>query len=97
MADLLASLIDGFRAALRRERLPSPPAQAPRAEERPGLLRLIFSRETLPLEPVVESPPRPGFFSHVFARERLDQGAPLPAPHRSPWLAWLFRAEHLDD
>ncbi len=96
IADLFASLLDGFRGALRRERLPAPPPFAPRVEDHPGLLRLILSREPLPLDPVAEVRSRRGFFSLLFATEPLDTEAPLPARHHSPWLTWLFRPEKLD-
>jgi hypothetical protein len=97
MADRLGVLLEGLRAALRREQLPSPPAVAPHAGAPPGLLRQVFGRETLPLDSPVTPSPHRGNLSHLFAREPLDEGPPLPAHRRSPWLAWLFRPEHLDD
>jgi hypothetical protein len=97
MADRLAVLLDGLRGALRRERLPAPPPVAPRAEAPPSLLRQVFGRELLPLDPPPALAAQRGNLSHLFAREPLDMGPPLPAPRRSPWLAWLLRPEHLDD
>jgi hypothetical protein len=97
MAVRLSSILEGFRAALRRERLPEPSPNGPSHEGPPGVLRLIFARETLPLEPVAVAPPHRGILSLLFAIEPLEQGAPAPAPRRAPWLNWLFRPEKLDD
>lgn len=97
MAERLASILEGFRGALRREGLPPPPAGAPRAEGHPGLVGLILGRETLPLDPPAAVPLQRGNLALLFAIERLDQGPPLPAHRRSPWLAWFIRPERLDD
>jgi hypothetical protein len=97
MADRFSSILDGFRAALRRERLPVPMPPEPAHDRAPSVLRLIFARETLPLDPVAVAVPRRGNLSLIFATERLDQGAPVPSPRRSRWLAWLIRPEKLDD
>lgn len=96
MAVRLSSILDGFRAALRRERLPEPPPNGPSHEGSPGVLRLIFARETLPLEPVAVAAPHRGIPTLLFAIEPLDQAPPVAAPRRSPWLRWLFRPEKLD-
>jgi hypothetical protein len=97
MADRLAVLLEGLRAALRREQLPASPAAAPPAAAPPGLLRQVFGREALPLDPPVAPSSQRGNLSHLFAWEPLDEGPPRPAPPRSPWLSWIFRPEHLDD
>jgi hypothetical protein len=97
MADRFTSILEGFRAALRRERLPAPPPWTPGREKATSVLRLIFARETLPLDPVAATAPRRGILALLFAFEPLDQGAPVPSPRRSRWLAWLFRPEKLDD
>jgi hypothetical protein len=97
MAASLSSILEGFRAALRRERLPEPPPDGPRQEGPPGVLRLIFAREALPLEPVAVAEPHRGNLSLLFAIEPLDQAPPVAAPRRSPWLTWLLRPEKLDD
>jgi hypothetical protein len=97
MAIRLSSILEGFRAALRRERLPEPPPSGTRQEGPPGLLRVIFARETLPLEPEVPASPHPGVLSLLFAIEPLGEEPPLPAPRRSPWFTWLVRPEKLDD
>lgn len=97
MAARLSSILEGFRAALRRERLPEPPPNEPSREGPPGVLRLLFARETLPVEPVAGAAPHRGILSLLFAFEPLEQGPPAPAPRRAHWLAWLFRPEKLDD
>lgn len=97
MAARLSSILEGLRAALRRERLPEAPPDGPRQEGPPGVLRLIFARETLPLEPVAVAEPHRGNLSLLFAIEPLERDAPVPAPRRSPWLTWLIRPEKLDD
>jgi hypothetical protein len=97
MAVRLRSILDGFRAALRRERLPEPPPSGPRQEGEPGVLRHIFARETLPLDPEVVEPPHGGMLSLLLAVEPLERASPVASPRRSPWLTWLLRPEKLDD
>lgn len=89
-----------FAAMLfRHEPLALEPALPPR-RSRPGFLRALFARETLPEDPV--PPPkapasRPGFFRMLFAREALPELSPAPLkPARAAWLRWLFRFERLD-
>jgi hypothetical protein len=93
----LTSILEGFRAALRREELPPPSPAVSRVDAGPGLLQVIFARETLPQDPPVAPPTTRGFLGVLFGREQLGQEAPPPAPPRSHWFTWLFRPEHLED
>ena len=97
MADLFTAIVEGFRAALRREELPpSSPGARPTASG-PSLLQAVFAREPLGHDAPAAVTPRRGFFSLLLGREPLGHGAPPPPRHRTHWLTWLFRPEHLDD
>jgi hypothetical protein len=97
MSARLLAILDGFRAALRRERLPAPPPQVTQRTGPPGLLQLILAREPLPLDPESVAVPRRGLLPLIFAIEPLDKGPPLPVRRRAHWLGWLLRPEKLDD
>ena len=98
MADRLATILEGFRQALRREVLPPAATPAPpRVPAGSGLIQVIFAREPLEEHPPATPASRRGFFSLLFGREQIGHWAPPPARPRSRWLAWLFGAERLDD
>jgi hypothetical protein len=97
MADLLGALRVGLRSALRRETLPPPPPVGPPASPRPGVLRQLFARESLGIDPEVAGSVRPGILATIFAHEPLGTDPPAPPRRRTPWLALLTRPERLDD
>jgi hypothetical protein len=96
---ILPKLVDGFRAAVRRERLPDVPDTEPPQVDPPGLLRSLFARETLPQdpEPPPAAQPHRGVASLLFGAEPLPTDAPLPPPRRHHWIEWLLRPERIDE
>ena len=97
MADLLRTLLAGFRGVLRREQLPEAPPPAPRSAAGPGLLHRLFAREELGVDP--EPPPstRPGVIETIFRPETLGTDPPGPARRHVNWIAFLAKPERLDD
>ncbi len=97
MADLLSSLLEGLRGALRRERLPDPPPTGAVARGHPGVLEQLFAREQLGADPEPRAAVRPGLLSVIFRPEQLGAD-PAPAPRRrTNWIAFLTKPEQLDD
>jgi hypothetical protein len=97
MADLLASLLEGLRGALRRERLPEPLPTGAVARAHPGVLGQLFAREQLGIDPQPPATVRPGVLSTIFRPEQLGTD-PTPAPRRrTNWIAFLTKPEQLDD
>jgi hypothetical protein len=97
MADLLPALLEGLKAALRRERLPAPPEPGPRVVPQPSLLRQLFAPEQLGTDPEPLVSARPGVLSTIFKPERLGTDPPGPARRHVNWIAFLTRPERLDD
>ena len=97
MADLVAALVAGFRAALRRERLPAPPEPRARVEAPPSLLLQLFAPEQLGSDPEPRAAEKPGFFPAVFGVEQLGIDPPAPPRRRTNWIAFLAKPERLDD
>jgi hypothetical protein len=97
VADLLRSLLAGFRAALRREQLPEASPAGPQGAAGPGLLQRLFAPEVLGVDP--EPPPstRPEVLATIFRPETLGTD-PAPPPRRHVnWIAFLAKPERLDD
>jgi hypothetical protein len=96
ISHLVESILGGFRAALRSERLPPPPT-VPAPRRAPGVLGLIFQQDSLPSDPVPPARPPRRIFALLFGIEKLEEAPPAPPRRRSHWLTWLFGPERLDD
>jgi hypothetical protein len=84
---------------LEREELPPPPEPGPSAPPRPpgpGVARLLFGREELPLDPVAPERERPGLLRMLLGPEPLPRDPPAPPQPRAHWLRWLFAPERID-
>jgi hypothetical protein len=100
MAVRFSAILEGLRAALRREQLPPPSPPVPQAEARPGLLALVFTREQLPPPPPLARPEpvdgdRPGLLQVIFAPEVLPLDPPVVPSTRPGFFTILFAREPL--
>ncbi len=68
----------------------------PRGTKRRGFLRVLFTPEALPLDPVVVKRRRRGVARMLFAPEELPSDPPAPGQRRARWPRWLFGREPLD-
>ncbi|HVI73499.1 MAG TPA: hypothetical protein VM683_00815 [Anaeromyxobacteraceae bacterium] len=82
------------RIIFARETLPATEPQRADRGGCGGFVRLLFTLEPLPRDPV-SAHSRRSLLAGVFARERLPMDPELPR-RPSRWLSWLFVPERLD-
>jgi hypothetical protein len=95
IGDRVRAFREGFRAALRREVLPPPPAAPAQPAAVNDLLRAIFAHEPLGIDPEPADRPHRGALSAIFAREELGFDPEPAATAQRSVLSFVFASETL--
>jgi hypothetical protein len=95
IGDRVRAFREGFRAALRREELPPPPAAPAQPATVNPLHRANLARQPLGLDPEPSATPQRSALSAIFAREPLGfDPEPAESTQRSV-LSFVFASETL--